>query len=612
MEFDRHVLQRTVVLPEHRVLFVPVPKAGCTSVLWRLAALAGIDPGTFADSAMPEPTTALTVHDMSRWPPEHRLATYQPAERDRLLEADGWLRFTLVRDPATRLWSAWQSKLLLREPRFADEFGDAPWFPRIPLEPADLVEDFRRFVQAVGRGEAEDVHWAVQHDLVDGLPLTHVGHVEQLRDTLALLHAHVGAAPAEAPRENRSPLPLPPHGYDRAAAATLHAHYAPDYAAFGYAPAAPAADAAGWEAETAALLPHLRATIDQHARLARLHTVAQRRGRRAEAAEEKLAATAVRQVGNARAPSIANRERDDEFAVRWGWADGTPATGFTGVVRVKDEARSLPWSLPPLLRATSRVVLVDNGSTDGTPELARAIAREHGAADRLDVRHYPFSVARCGAEHLGTAADSVHSLVHFYNWSFAHVRTGYALKWDGDMVLTDDAAGILRDLAWQLEASEAIVKVPRYPLYVAGERRAYLDTALRNCEPWGWPNRPGYSFAKAIDWELPLWSAKVPALTLPDWGCVELKHLDADEFAHWSSTDFDASARTRRKQREWEVFRTLTTGAAPPPGVVAIDAPDERHVVDYVRETWLPARVTPSRAPKAQAQAARSAPRSAV
>jgi len=27
----------------------------------------------------------------------------------------------------------------------------------------------------------------------------------------------------------------------------------------------------------------------------------------------------------------------------------------------------------------------------------------------------------------------VHSLTYFYNWSFSHVLTPYALKWDGDM-----------------------------------------------------------------------------------------------------------------------------------------------------------------------------------
>jgi hypothetical protein len=199
-------------------------------------------------------------------------------------------------------------------------------------------------------------------------------------------------------------------------------------------------------------------------------------------------------------------------------------------------------------------------------------------------------VARCGEDHLGTPPDSVHSLTYFYNWSFAHVRTAYALKWDGDMVLTDAATTALRDLAWQLEAAEVVVKVPRYPLYLADDRRAFVDTALRNCEPWGWPNGPGYSFAKAIDWELPIWAPDTPTLTLPDWGCVELKRLDADEFGHWSSTDFDTSARTRRKRREWEVFRALAGGAEPPEGVVAVEAPAGVHVIEHVRTTWLPRR----------------------
>jgi len=158
------------------------------------------------------------------------------------------------------------------------------------------------------------------------------------------------------------------------------------------------------------------------------------------------------------------------------------------------------------------------------------------------------------------------------------------------MVLSDRAAGVLRDLAWQLEAGEAIVKIPRHPLYVADDRRAYVDVALRNCEPWGWPNRPGYSFAKALEWELPLWGAGVAAITLPDWACVELKHLDADEFGHWSDTDFAGSARTRRKRREWEVFTALASGGAPPEGVVEVVAPAGVHVIDHVRSAWLPER----------------------
>jgi Sulfotransferase family len=594
--FSRHVLQRTVVLPELRVLFLPVPKAGCTSVMWTLASLAGIPPERFADSAMPEVSSALTVHDMSMWREEHRLSDYSEEDRERLLSEDGWLRFTLVRDPARRLWSAWQSKLLLREPRFVDEFGDEPWFPRVPERPADLIEDFRRFVAALPAPGAEDVHWSVQHDLVEQLPLTHVGRVERLADTIALLRAHVPGDvwPAETARENRSPISMPPHAYDEAAAAILLDHYGADFRAFGYdtALADGSADAAEWEERLAPLIPVLRGTIEEHERVQQLHRVAQERARRVQAAEEKLEKISSRRVGHVRAPLFTNLEGDTEFNVRWAWSEGSLEPGFTAVVRVKNEARSLPWVLPPLLRAVPRVVLIDNGSTDGTTRVAGRVAAEAGAADRLELLSYPYAISRCGDEHLDTPAASVHSLAYFYNWSFSHVRTGYALKWDGDMVLTDAAVAVLRDLAWQLEATEVIVKVPRYPLYVLDDRRAFVDVGLRNCEPWAWPNRPGYSFVKAMEWELPLWRPDMPAITVPDWGCVEIKYLDADEFGHWSHTDFDESARTQRKRREWEVFRTLADGGAPPANVVPVTAPDETHVIEYVRSTWLPERAT--------------------
>ncbi len=595
LPFTRHVLERTVVLPSQRVLFLPMPKAACTSLLWTLATLAGLRPERFDESALPEVSPGLTVHDMNLWPDQHRLIRYPEDERERLLAQDGWLRFTLVRDPAPRLWSGWQSKLLLREPRFVEQFGEAPWFPRVPQGPADIVDDFRAFVSALGGGEGEDVHWAVQHDLIAQLPLSHVGRVERLDETLDLLREHVGR-PLTAPsgrQENRSPLPMPPGLYDDAAAEILSARHRADYDAFGYdlewADPGPAACAhAAWEAEVEPLLPLLRSMIDEHARIGQLHRIAQRRMRRAQSAEQRLGTTTARRDGAVRAPAIVNREGHTDFNVRWGWADERPRPGFTAVVRVRDEARSLPWVLPPLLRAVSRVVLLDNGSTDGTAAVAQRVAAQLGAADRLEIDDYPFAVARCGDEHLATPADSVHSLTYFYNWSFAHVRTAYALKWDGDMVLTDAAVRTLRDLAWQLETTQAVVRVPRYPLWVLDDRRAYLDTALRNCEPWAWPNGPGYGFAKAIDWELPMWAPGTPTITLPDRSCVELKHLGDDEFAHWSHTAFDTSARTRRKRREWEVFQALSSGATPPEGVVTIDAPAGVHVIDHVRTRWLP------------------------
>jgi glycosyltransferase involved in cell wall biosynthesis len=290
----------------------------------------------------------------------------------------------------------------------------------------------------------------------------------------------------------------------------------------------------------------------------------------------------------AREPLLKNRENDEEFDARRGWSDGPLRPGLTAVVRAKDEARTLPWALPSLLQAAEQVLLVDNGSTDGTLDVARRVAREAEAEQRLEILSYPFPVARCGPEHLATPADSVRSLTYFYNWSFAHVRTTYVLKWDADMVLSDGLVRMLRDLSWQLEASEVVVQIPRHPLYVADERQAFLDTALANSEPWAWPNRPGYGFAKAFDWELTVFSPTARWITLPRWTCVELKHLDADEFAHWSNDDFEQSARTRRKLRERTVFDALAAGMEPPEGVVRIDAPADQHIIDFVRSEWLP------------------------
>jgi hypothetical protein len=587
--FHDHLEGRTVVLPDQRVLFLPMPKAGCTSVLWLLAELAGIPLETFAQSNLPEVSPALTVHDMSLWGERHRLVDYEGEERERVLTEEGWFRFTAVRHPAPRLWSAWQSKLLLREPRFVADFGEEPWFPRVPQRPGDLVEDFRRFVAVLPGGSAEDVHWAVQHDLAAQLPLNHVGRVERLDDTLALLRAHVAAdlGDADRGRENRMALPMPPNAYDDVGLTVLHDRYRDDFERYGYDPLEPSRDgaaAARWEEEIASLLPVLRDTIDKHARIGQLHRLA----RRSQSLERELEHATARRARRSLSPVLSNLEGHPEFNVSWGWSEERPGPGFTAVVRVKNEAQPLPWVLPPLLRAVSRVVVIDNGSTDGTADVARRVASAEGASERLEVHAYPFAVARCGEEHLGTPAGSVHSLAYFYNWSFAHVRTAYAMKWDGDMVLTDAAVGVLNDLAWQLEASEAVVKIPRYPLYVADDRHAFLDVGLANNEPWAWPNRPGYSFVKAMEWEQPVLPSDVQRIVLPEWSCVELKHLDADEFDHWSDTGFDTTARTRRKRREWEVFRALAEGGAPPADVIPVEAPAGVHVIDYVRSTWLP------------------------
>ena len=289
--------------------------------------------------------------------------------------------------------------------------------------------------------------------------------------------------------------------------------------------------------------------------------------------------------------TVSNREDRQDFDVQWSWPDGPAPNGITAVLRVKNEARSLPFVLPHLLRAVDRVILVDNNSDDGTAELAQRLAHQHDAASRLEVKFYPFAVARCGPEHLGTPPDSVHSLAYFYNWSFSGVRTAYSLKWDGDMVLTEAGVTALRNLSWQLENVETVIIIPRHPVYLIDDSAAYFDIDFVNHEPFVFPNQPDYTFAKAFDWEVHRTPAQTPWVSLQQGLHFELKWLDTDEFDNWSNRNFKPEVRIR-KSREWAIFQAHKRGEHPP-GVVRVQAVGDLHIVDYIREVWLPQRPRP-------------------
>lgn len=289
------------------------------------------------------------------------------------------------------------------------------------------------------------------------------------------------------------------------------------------------------------------------------------------------------------APSITNREGRADFDVHWGWASGPLDPGVTAVVRARNEARNLPWVLPPLLEVVDRLVLVDNLSDDDTATVAADTASSAGASAKLEVRPYPFDVSRCGEEHLRTPGDSVHSLTHFYNWAFSKARTRYTMKWDGDMVLTPEGVSVLRDALWRVESVDSVILLQHQPLYVESPQVAYLDTKLRFQEPWIYPTGPDFVYLKGFDWEVRTQSSRVARLPLPPGLCFELKWLDSDEFSHWTSLDAIHPERSRRKTREHKVFTALRAGRVDElDHVHRIEAPPGVHVIDHVARTTLP------------------------
>lgn len=276
----RHVDQRTMVFPDLKVLYVPVPKAGCTGIMWALARLSGLEEERFYSSYYREVSRSLTIHDLSGWPDEFVFAKLGQQERDEILNADDWFRFTVVRHPFRRLWSAWQSKILLAEPQFVEKFSSAAWFPRSVESAADVLKAFRQFLNSL-REEPDlvnaDVHWAPQGHLISlgQVSYSHIGRVEKLGDTIEALREHLeklnGTKFPDIPRTNVTPLPYVDEFFDESDVQILSDVFSDDMREFDYKP--PSGEALrssideDWIRGVDAILPALEALRSRNERV---------------------------------------------------------------------------------------------------------------------------------------------------------------------------------------------------------------------------------------------------------------------------------------------------------------------------------------------------------
>jgi hypothetical protein len=240
----------TFVLPRHKVVYVSVPKAACTSMKWLVAELQDEAPARFHRVISREVGRSLTLHRRRLWrntPMLHELTDEQLAA---ISPGSGWFVFAVVRHPSARLWAAWQSKFLLGDPRFHDEYSGEPWLPRVPAATADVTEDFTRFAESLaadpGQRVLQDRHFMPQRALITPAttPYSRVYDTTEIPGLLADLATHLRAQGWDGElalrRSNETPLAPLRSLFTPALTDAIESVYRDDFETFGYADPVPA------------------------------------------------------------------------------------------------------------------------------------------------------------------------------------------------------------------------------------------------------------------------------------------------------------------------------------------------------------------------------------
>lgn len=160
---------------KYNYLYVETPKVGCTTIKHVLQKLEGL----------PEPEAESAIH--YRIPAENYVknALVLQGEIDERIR-QGMFVFTFVRDPKTRLISAYNDKILGSPGPFWENY-------RIQIrEVCDLshsqpisLENFLSYIEETPN-EKRDIHWKSQFSLLrpDIIPYTVIGRFERFSDEL--------------------------------------------------------------------------------------------------------------------------------------------------------------------------------------------------------------------------------------------------------------------------------------------------------------------------------------------------------------------------------------------------------------------------------------------
>ena len=256
------------MFPEHRLVYLETPKVACTSVKVALCLdLCGASLEDLTDGRWPRPFPEAVVHDRAAYP-ARSLADLAPAELAEAVTAAGWIRFCVVRDPFSRVFSAWESKVFVGDAGMFEQFQPLGSGDRFSDGELDVRASFCEFVgDLAARRDLyfDDMHFRPQHQVVHegAVPFTDIVRLEGLAEFVTRLGSHLGR-PLVVPRVNEG-LGMPwRDNYDEHAISVVGDLYAEDIARFGFErPSVPAASGTRLDPVAVRLLAQLRLRVRQ-------------------------------------------------------------------------------------------------------------------------------------------------------------------------------------------------------------------------------------------------------------------------------------------------------------------------------------------------------------
>jgi hypothetical protein len=225
----------------HNLFYVATPKVACTTFKWWFADLIKQTDAVYKASGSLESSPELVIHDLL-WRVDPEVTNLTQEQINLVINHSEYFRFCLVRNPFSRIFSAWQSKWLLREPLQIEPYINYPFFNMSISNASEIALAFEAFIEHIYSSEFPNIldsHIKPQFYLLcpDRLHYSVISQLEDNQELCTSLSKHLGREyknPFLFGKRNESLIPYHADLITKRAEELIIEMYARDFDAFNY------------------------------------------------------------------------------------------------------------------------------------------------------------------------------------------------------------------------------------------------------------------------------------------------------------------------------------------------------------------------------------------